>query len=162
MADERSTIALKRNNEASTSNATVTVASKAPFDIILKLYDLVELSEPVMGGGYRTFKQYQERLTVKPIVIQGNSWAQNQGPHQQIVGGFAITHDVPKAFWDEWYEANKNSDYIKNEMIFAHAEAASVTSRATDMKDVKSNIERLDPKNLPRGVQESERMYRPS
>lgn len=162
MATQESTLHLKKNNEASTSNATVTVASKAPFDIILKLYDLVELSEPVMGGGYRTFKQYQERLSVKPIVIQGNSWAQNQGPHQQIVGGFAITHDVPKAFWDEWYEANKNSDYIRNELIFAHTEARSVTSKATDMKEVMSNIERLDPKNLPRGVQESERMHRPS
>ncbi|VWC89966.1 hypothetical protein BLA17378_04502 [Burkholderia aenigmatica] len=162
MATQESTLHLKKNNEASTSNATVTVASKAPFDIILKLYDLNEMSEPVMGGGYRTFKQYQERLTAKPIVIQGNSWAQNQGPHQQIVGGFAITHDVPKAFWDEWYEQNKNSDYIKNEMIFAHTEARSVTSKATDMAEVKSNIERLDPKNLPRDVQESERMNRPS
>lgn len=162
MATQESTLHLKKNNEASTSNATVTVASKAPFDIILKLYDLVERSEPVMGGGYRTFKQYQERLTVKPIVIQGNSWAQNQGPHQQIVGGYAITQDVPKAFWDEWYEANQNSDYIRNEMIFAHSEARSVTSKAADMTEVKSNIERLDPKNLPRGVQESDRMHRPS
>jgi hypothetical protein len=162
MATQESTLHLKKNNEASTSNATVMVASKAPFDIILKLYDLVEKSEPVMGGGYREFKQYQERLTVKPIVIQGNSWAQNQGPHQRIVGGYAITHGVPKAFWDEWYEQNRNSDYIKNEMIFAHTEEASVTSKATDMAEARSNIERLDPKNLPKGLQESERMRRPS
>lgn len=155
MADERSTLALKKSNDVP-SNATVVVASKAPFDIILKLYDFVERSEPVMGGGLRTFKQAQERLSAKSFIVQGNSWAQNQGPHQQIVGGYAITHGIPKAFWDEWLEQNQDLDMVKNKMIFAHAEAASVTSKATDQDEIKSNIERLDPKNLPRGLQTSD------
>lgn len=161
MATQESTLHLKKNNDVP-SNATVSVASKAPFDIILKLYDLVEQSEPVLGGGFRTFKQYRERLGSKTFTIQGNSWPQNKGPHQQIVGGYAITHGIPKEFWDEWLKQNENADFVKNNMIFAHTEAASVTSKATDQTEIKSNIERLDPSNLPRGLQESADMRRPS
>lgn len=161
MADERSTIQLKKQNDVP-SNATVTVASKAPFDIILKLYDFTERQEPVLGGGFRTFKQAQERIGAGPFIIQGNSWPQNKGPHQQIVGGYAITHGIPKAFWDEWAEQNKLSDYVKNNMIFAHVEPSSVTSKATDQTEIKSNLERLDPQKLPRGLQESTDMRRAS
>jgi hypothetical protein len=161
MATQESTLHVKKQNDIP-SNATVTVASKAPFDIILKLYDFTERSEPVLGGGFRAFKQSQERLGAGPFIVQGNSWPQNKGPHQQIVGGYAITHGIPKAFWDEWLEQNKLSDYVKNNMIFAHTEAASVTSKATDQTEVKSNLERLDPAKLPRGVQESTNMRRPS
>jgi hypothetical protein len=161
MATQESTLHVKKNNDVP-SNATVVVASKAPFDIILKLYDFVERSEPVMGGGVRTFKQAQERMSAESFIVQGNSWAQNQGPHQQIVGGYAITHGIPRAFWDEWLDQNKELDMVKNKMIFAHSEAASVTSRATDQAELKSNIERLDPKNLPKGVQESSDMRRAS
>lgn len=155
MADERSTMALKRNNDVP-SNATVTVASKAPFDIILKLYDFVERSEPVLGGGMRSFKQAQERRTSKSFIVQGNSWPQNKGPHQQIVGGYAMTHGIPKAFWDEWIEQNKEADYVVNGMLFAHVEAASVTSKARDQEETKSGLERLDPQKLPRNLQTSD------
>ncbi|CAG4889339.1 hypothetical protein [Paraburkholderia gardini] len=155
MADERSTLALKRNNDVP-SNATVTIASKAPFDIILKLYDFVERSEPVLGGGMRAVKQAQERISAKFFVVQGNSWPQNQGPHQQLVGGYAITHGIPKAFWDEWLTQNGETDFVRNGMIFAHAETASVTSKATDQTEIKSNLERLDPHKLPRGLQTSD------
>jgi hypothetical protein len=155
MATQESTLHLKKGNDVP-SNATVTVASKAPFDIILKLYDFTERSEPVLGGGSRTFKQSQERVGAPTFTVQGNSWAQNQGPHQQIVGGYAITHGIPKAFWDEWLEQNKGADYIKNQMIFAHEQASSVTSKATDQAEIQSNVERLDPKNLPKGLETSD------
>ncbi|PVX61242.1 hypothetical protein [Paraburkholderia unamae] len=161
MATQESTLSLKKNNDVP-SNATVTVASKSPFDITLKLYDLVEQNEPVLGGGFRTFKQFRERVGAPTFMIQGNSWPQNKGPHQQIVGGYAITHGIPKAFWDEWLEQNENADYVKNKMIFAHTEAASVTSKAADQAEIRSNMERLDPSNLPRGLQESTDMRRPS
>jgi hypothetical protein len=155
------TLSIKKHND-SPSNATVTVASKMPFDFVLKLYDFVERAEPVLGGGMRNFKQAQERRTAKTFIAQGNSWPQNKGPHQQLMGGFAITHGIPKAFWDEWLEQNKEADYVLNGMIFAHGEMASTMAEAREKETEKSGLERLDPNNLPKGLQTSDHFKRAS
>jgi hypothetical protein len=155
MATQESTLHIKKNNDVA-SNATVTVASKMPFDFTLKLYDFVESTEPVIGGGMRVVKVARERRDTKAFIIHGNSFAQNQGAHQQIVAGYAITHGIPKAFWEQWHEQNKDADYIVNGMLFAHAESASTIAEAKEKEDEKSNLERLDPKNLPKGLQTSD------
>ncbi|TAL90910.1 MAG: hypothetical protein EPN62_00810 [Candidimonas sp.] len=159
MATPESTITLKKNNDVP-SNSTVVVASKLPMDLILKLFDFKRQSEPVMGGGMREYKIAQPRPDTKVFVVQGNSFPQNKGAHQQIAHGFAITRDIPKAFWDEWLEQNKNSDYVRNGMIFAHEESASTMAEAHEKEGVKSNLERLDPNNLPDGLKTSDEMRR--
>jgi hypothetical protein len=161
MADERSTIALKKNNDVE-SNATVTVASKFPMDFALKLYDMVERQEPVMGGGFRTFKMAQQRPNTKVFLVQGNSFPQNKGAHQQIAAGYAITHGIPKAFWEQWLEQNKHADYVVNEMIFAFGDQASTIAKAKEMENVPSNLERLDPNKLPKNLKTDDTMRRAS
>jgi len=155
MATQESTLHLKKNNDVA-SNATVTVASKMPFDFTLKLYDFVERAEPVLGGGMRNVKVAQERRNTKSFIVQGNSFPQNKGAHQQIVSGFAFTHGIPKAFWDEWLEQNKDADYIVNSMLFAHADSASTAAEAKEKEKLPSNVDRLDPNNLPKGLQTSD------
>jgi hypothetical protein len=152
MATQETTQALKRNNDVP-SNATVTVASKFPMDFILRLYDFVKRYEPVMGGGTREVKIAERRRGSKEFIVQGNSWPQNKGPHQQLNFGYAITSGIPKAFWDEWLEQNKEADYVANGMLFAHAETASTMSEAREKEKEKSGLERLDPKNLPKGIE---------
>lgn len=159
MAGDTQTI--KKHNDVA-SNATVAVASKMPFDFVLKLYDFAERSEPVLGGGSRMFKQAQERVGAQTFIAQGNSWAQNRGPHQQLVGGFAITHGIPKAFWDEWLEQNERADYVKNGMLFAHQEVNSTLAQAREYEKEKSGLERLDPSNLPKGLETSDNFKRAS
>lgn len=144
------TISLKKNPAAGSS--TVTVASKMPMPFVLRLYDWHTRHEPVMGGGSREYKISEPRLGAPEYVINGNSFAQNQGPQCQITGGYAITRDIPKDFWDEWYDTNKDAAFIKNGMIFAHGEAASVLAKAAEYEGKKSNIERLDPDKLPKGI----------
>ena len=138
-----------------TGGATISVASKLPMDLILHMHRPVKKFEPVMGGGTREYTAYERLVLDKPVVIMGCSFPQNKGPHQQLVGGYAITHGIPKAFWDEWLKQNHEHAAIKNGMIFAH-DAASVVDQAHDMAGQKSNMERLDPTNLPKGVTESD------
>ncbi|MGF6444387.1 hypothetical protein [Paraburkholderia youngii] len=151
MATQESTAALKKSNDVE-SNATVVVASKLPMDLIARLYDSVERTEPVMGGGVRKFNIYEPRPNTKAFIFQGNSFPQNKGAHQRIVAGYALTHDIPKAFWDEWLKQNEKADYVTNGMIFAHTHDASTVARAKEMEGEKSNLERLDPDNLPKGL----------
>jgi hypothetical protein len=140
-----------------TGGATVTVASKMQTDFILQLHYIREETEPVLGGGVRVFKIARPRTDIKPILISGLSYAQNKGPHQRIEIGYAMTPGVPKDFWDEWLEQNKNADYVVNGMIFAHSETASLMSEAKEKESLKSGIERLNPQDLPKGIQPSDR-----
>src|ERR1700752_4012000 len=121
MATTESTIKLQKNNDVP-SNATVSVASKLPMDLTLRLFRWVKRNELVMGGGSREVRIAEEVPGSKRFIVQGNSWAQNKGAHQQIVGGYAITHGIPKDFWEQWLEQNKDSDMIVNHMLFAHQE----------------------------------------
>lgn len=161
MATTDSTIRLQKNNDVP-SNATVTVASKFPMDFALKLYDMVEKQEPVMGGGFRTFRMAQQRPGTKVFYAQGNSFPQNKGAHQQIAAGFAITRGIPKAFWDQWIEQNRDADYVVNGMIFAFGEEASTIAKAKEMEKVASNLERLDPEKLPKNLKTDDTVRRAS
>jgi len=155
------TLTIKKHND-SPSNATVTVASKFPMDFTLRIFDFVKKFEPVMGGGSREYKIAERRRSTKDFIVQGNSWPQNKGPHQQINSGYSMTPGIPKAFWDDWLEQNKEADYVVNGLIFAHAETASTMAEAREKEKEKSGLERLDPKNLPKGIETADEMRRPS
>jgi hypothetical protein len=161
MATQESTIHLKKNNDVP-SNATVTVASKFPMDFTLRIYDFVKRYEPILGGGQREVKIAELRRGSKEFIVQGNSWLQNKGPHQELNFGYAITRGIPKAFWDEWAEQNKDAAYVVNGMLFAHDEVASTMAEAREKEKEKSGLERLDPKNLPKGIETADEMRRAS
>ena len=151
---EKETLSLRKNND-STGGATVVVASKLPFALTLQLCDFKTYLEPVMGGGQRECKLADARRGAPKFIINGNSYAQNAGPGiKQIVGGgYALTHGIPKEFWEEWLSQHREADYVVNNMIFAHYETASVIAQATEKSELKSGLERLDPNDLPKGIQ---------
>jgi hypothetical protein len=133
----------------------VTVACKVPNGLRLRLHTMEETTEQVMGGGSRKVKV--ARHTGDVVVINGNSHPQNAAPRAQIVdgldNGYALTPNVPKAFWGQWLEQNKNIDMVRNGLVFAHDEHRSVEAEAREKKDVRSGMERLDPKDLPKTIQ---------
>ncbi len=79
-------------------------------------------------------------------------------PKHPIVEGVALTFGVPKAFWDRWLAANKDAMFVKNGLVFAHEQPASVEDMAKERVLQKSGLERLDPKNLPKRIQTSDLM----
>ena len=155
----------KRPTGDATGGATVVVASKMPFDFTLQLHEWFEEHEPVLGGGTRKVRRARKAYDRPTFVVNGNSHSQNKGPSCQIVGGdfgYAITHGIPKAFWEEWLDQNKEATYIKNGIIFAHAEAASTISEATEKQKVVSNHERMDPENLAKWSKSNTHYRRPA
>jgi hypothetical protein len=135
---------------------TVTVACKLPHGLKLRLFNMVETQEPVMGGGFRTVKVAQERP--ESVTVKGWSHAQNMAPNAPLVGGYALTQNVDKDLWDAWLAANAQSDVVKNGLIFAHEKSVNVEAEAKEKKDKRCGLERLDPNKLPRGIQKSDHM----
>lgn len=144
----------QENQQKATSTPTVTVACKLPHGLVLRVFDMVETKEPLMGGGYHTVKQARERPD--RIIVNGCAHPQNKAPLCQVVAGYALTTGVPKEFWDRWLAQNANADMVKNNLIFAHENLRNAEAEATEKKDVRSGLERLDPKSLPKGIQPSD------
>jgi len=132
---------------ATTSTDTVVVACKLPHGLILRVFEMVEFDEPVLGGGFRRSKISQERP--ERFTINGFSHPQNRAPSHAIVEGFALTPGVPKELWDRWLSQNQRSDMVKNGLIFAQPKTEMAEAASVERKKIKSGLERLDPNALP-------------
>lgn len=143
-------MAQQDNTPRKTGTATVTVASKLPHGLMMKVYDMVEVDQLVMGGGMRRVKEARPReVTYR---LNGNSVAQNRAPGCEIIGGFALTHGIPRDFWDMWLSQHKDWMAVKNGLIFAHDGLEDARAESTEKKDLRSNLERINPNKLPRGL----------
>jgi hypothetical protein len=132
---------------ATNSTETVTIACKLPHGLVLRVFDMVEFDEPVLGGGFRKSKISQERP--ERFVINGFSHPQNRAAAHPIIEGFALTPGVPKELWEKWLDQNRRSDMVKNGLIFAQPRSESAEAMAKERKATRSGLERLDPNALP-------------
>lgn len=74
--------------------------------------------------------------------------------HMRIVGAeWGITEGVDKAFWDAWREKHKKFKYIRGGFIFAQEDTKDAVAQAKEMAGLKTGLERLNPKNLPKGLE---------
>lgn len=142
---------------------TVTVACKIPSGLVLQLCEEQDRSEAVMGGGVKNFKQFfkvGEKVTL-------NGFSVPRGPDfdadnvQPVAGGFGLTYGVNAEFFRKWMEQNKDSDMVRNKLIFAHEKPEYVRDKAKERQaDVLSGLEPLkqagDPR-APRGVRTAEK-----
>jgi hypothetical protein len=139
---------LVKRSAASTSRPvsgtdTVTIACKIASGVQLRLFEWVEAAEPLPGGGTRTIKLAMERET---FTLKGCALlhpALPQGP-----GGYALTHGVPRAFWEEWLKNNHDSMLVKNGLVFAANSEARATDQAKEQSELKSGLEPIDPNNI--------------
>lgn len=135
----------------------VTVGCKMPNGLILRIFTMAEKNEQVMGGGSRKIKEAVE-VPGKRVVLNGFSHPQNAAPRARIAGGFALTMGVDKEFWDTWLAQNKDTDIVRNGLVFAHEKVENTTAEAKDKQTLRSGLERLDPKKLPKGIKQSDMM----
>lgn len=88
------------------------------------------------------------RFTLKGAntIQTGGILGASQGIHP-----YAITQ-VPKDFWDQWYERYKDSDYIKNGQIFVVGKNKkdAISEAANRVNGVKTGLEALQPDGDPR------------
>jgi hypothetical protein len=127
---------------------TVTVACKMPNGLTLRLFAMEEHTEPVMGGGHRTF---QKAVDVGArVVIAGTATPFGSAPKAEVVGGYALTRNVDADFFAKWMEQNKDSALVRNKLIFAHAKTDTARGAAAEMAETRSGLEPLMPDTDPR------------
>lgn len=109
-----------------TSRNTISVGCKLPHGMHL---DIRQVGEPV------------QRVTLKGI----NSLQEGQIIRVSQRGGFAVTENVPKEFFEHWMELNKLHPAVKNHLIFAHAQAASVRDMGEEFSGILNGFDPIDP-----------------
>lgn len=78
--------------------------------------------------------------------------------HMRIAGAqWGVTEGVPKDFWDKWSASKKDFKFIKGGFIFAQSDAKEARAQAKAMDGLKTGLERLVPKNLPKTMKDVEK-----
>ncbi|KAA0117874.1 hypothetical protein CIW48_27115 [Methylobacterium sp. P1-11] len=129
---------------------TVTVACKLPHGLVLQEQRMTKRTEPVMGGGYREFEQ-AERFG-KKIMLAGSARPVNPEGEVEfapMVGGYGLTPNVDKDFFERWLAQNAELDAVKNGFIFAAERDDTVKGRAREGKAGPCGLEPINPRNLP-------------
>jgi hypothetical protein len=139
------------SNTVNSAPEVVSVACKMPNGLILRGMTEVVISELVQGGGARDVKQY---VPNGEQIILGGTAARVGDPRPPLLtaSGYRVTHNVPKDLWDAWFEANKNSDLVKNRIVFGHSDNASVEKFGRTHDAVVTGLEGVDPKNPQKHV----------
>jgi hypothetical protein len=140
----------RQQHKPVTGTATVTVACKLPHGFVLQLQKRVEATQPAMGGGLTQTTVWVPDPDVDPITIYGNAHPQNMAPIAPMANGFALTHGVPKDFWDAWVDQHKRLPAVKNGLIFAHENVSKSRDEAKEKANERTGLERIDPANISR------------
>lgn len=127
----------------SASGDVVTVACKLPSGLFLQLHEMVEVSEPVIGGTTRLVMRARPRGN--PVRINGFSMPRGVAIPRSTFGGFGLTYNVPRDFFEEWLHQNADNPAVEQRLIFAHERHDYAQSMAAERKDSKSGLEPLDP-----------------
>lgn len=129
------------------AGAKVTVACKLPGGLILRLHTFVDTPENVAGNNVKMVKI--ARPHGEPVLIKGN--ATPHGIQKPLVGGYMLTPNVDKDFFEEWMRQNKDHDAVKNGLIFAHEKRDSIEGIAEENAEKTSGMEPLDMTMVTRG-----------
>ena len=126
----------------------VTVACKLRSGLLLRTFRKERFQRPVIGGGMREVDEFLP--TGQQYRVHGNTapFAQQlldaEGEPINMEQSFALTHNVPKAFWELWLEQNKDSEIVKKGLIFAHSKPLEVRAMAKEFRDQKHGLEPID------------------
>ncbi|NTA27404.1 hypothetical protein [Allorhizobium ampelinum] len=134
---------------------TVTVACKIPNGLILRVFNMVEHDEPVMGGGTKTTKRAHQ--LGQSVTIKGPATPFGQAPKVVTAGGYAINTGIDADFWNAWIEQNKDHEAVKSGLIYSMARQDSASKEAESRASVKSGLEPLDPEKPMKGIQRADK-----
>jgi hypothetical protein len=127
---------------------TVTVACKLPNGLILKLWQMVDTMEPVMGGGMREVKIARPHPDGRTVVLNGNRVAFGVQPGFEITHSFGLTHNVDRDFFEEWMRQNADLPLVRNKLIFAYEDPNKARDQARELAGIKTLMEPIDPDDL--------------
>ena len=90
-----------------------------------------------------------ERVTLKGI----NSLTAGAIIRPAMIGGYAITENVPKEFFEHWLVLHKEHPAVKNKLIFAHTQIESVKDMAEERSELTHGFEPIDPNAPAKGIE---------
>ena len=129
----------------------VEVACKLPNGLILReMTETIEF-EQILGAPESRQVKYH-RPTGEQVVIEGVGFRIGDTPPILVNGGYRITRNVPKRIWDSWFDANKNSDLVKNKIIYASEKRDDVHAFAREHEKVVTGLEGIDPNAIGKRV----------
>lgn len=138
----------KAKVKAESGTATVTVALKHPTGIVLEAFEKVPTYEPVLGGGMREAFAY--RSTGKQYPVNGNRVPFGHIPSFKIIGGYALTSNIPKDVWEIWLEQHHDHPLVENDLITAYEREDMAEDYATENAGIRSGMEAMAQKGDPR------------
>lgn len=126
------------------SSSHITIACK----IALGWIDL-QICEPreVMQNTQTGPRPVTEWARVGKVVrIRGTAYPRGEAPEgfpsrPEMIMGYALTRDVPRAFWEVWIEQNKRTAFVESGMIFAFEHNSDIASRGKDYEGKMSGLE---------------------
>ena len=135
--------------KAAVAGAKVTVACK----IGVGWFDLQLCEKRIVKENTQTGPRDIEQWFRLPRIvrIRGTAYPRGTPPEgyperPEMVGGFALTRNVDKDFWDEWEKQNSRSPFVQNKMIFAYESNDAVVGQAKELAETLSGLEPLNPK----------------
>lgn len=137
---------------------TVTVACKLPCGLIMREFAARQESELVLGGGSREVTMH--RPTGRQVTILGTG-ARFGAPPPILIGGYRLTPNVPKDLWENWLAANRDSDLVRNHLVFAAPQERDVAAWSREHEAARSGLEGIDPNNPGARVRGIERLEKP-
>lgn len=139
---------------ASKAPKFVTVASKLPMKIELQL---CEERRQNMPGRFGTVEETVHAKVGDSHIINGTAYPRGEPPEgfpdkpEMIkAAGFALTPGIPADFFEQWLDQNKNTDLVRNGMIFAHGSRDHLVGVAMENKDRRSGLDPMAKDGDPR------------
>lgn len=127
------------------SGEKVTVACKIGVAWIqLQLCQPKQVDE-VTQTGIRTVTQWFRTGNI--VRVRGTSYPRGTVPEgfidrPEMIGGYALTHNVDREFYEQWKKQNSKSDMVLNDMIFA-APRDQIKGYCLERKSLLSGLEPL-------------------
>lgn len=136
------------------SGGKITIACKLPVPWIdLTISKLVDKDIPGLNG---TVTRKEAIQTGRFIRIRGTAYPRAGGvpdgfPGKPIMmAGFALTLNVDEDEWNAFLACGgREMDMVRNGIVFAYPDLANIKARCTDLRDVKTGLEPLDPRTDP-------------
>lgn len=121
------------------------------LDLQLEKAQLVKQSARTVSGSTET-QEIPVYYKVGPVVrIRGLSFPvggvpDGFGDKPLVVAGFAVTHNIDKEWWDQWFGTHQDYPPVKNGFLFAHPSRSEGAAIAREHQG-SPQFAPIDPKN---------------
>lgn len=150
-AGPTSDIAAPANHTPKASPAKVIIGCKIHIAYLeLELCAPLKTTEQTMQGPRDIIVHFRtgQKHTIRGLAYPAGTPPEGFADRPTVVGGYALTRDIPGAFWDAWKEQNLRNPLVINDMVVAYPDVESIKSLGRETAEVKSGLEPIQRKKI--------------